>query len=331
MSSFSVASVVSRLSPLCVRTSHIPRFTTSPEAQEASWASYATSTPTSNLQDWLSERLGSGKPPRCIIFGEQHHQPGVLKAQLQLLHALASPPFGYRVTLLMEHFNLLQQPLLHSFAATGDPGPLQTEYAKSREGFRIHEGGYLPLLQLARELDNVNSEAIAGFPPRGWARTIMQQGKQGIIANEEIQKAGVLDGIENWQGLQVSNDHNAYIRSSISGNKPVLDLNARQGGLNAAQAFKDTVMAWKADQLIRSQDTTGEHKDILLVVCGSGHCEFDFGATERITACERDELLLLVCKPDDGAYWKEPDAGPSNIIGGPLADGIIVYEAVDDF
>lgn len=328
MSTFSIAPVVARLSPLCVRTAQLPRFTTSPAAIQASWSEYGSSTPSVQLDQWLSERLGASPRPRCIIFGEQHHQPGVLKAQLQLLQALASPPFSYRVTLLMEHFNLLQQPLLHAFAQSGDPEPLQTEYAKSREGFRITQAGYLPLLQLARELDNVNSEVIAGFPPREWARIVMKDGKDGILQDEEIAKSGALTGFDNWKGLDVSLEHNAYIKSSISGNKPVLEQAPKQGGLNAAQAFKDTIMAWKADEILETQVEGGN--DILLVICGSGHCEFDFGVTERLTACKRDETLLIVCKPDDGAYWNIDETSPIDN-GKSVADATIIYEAIDDF
>ncbi len=232
----------------------------------------------------------------------------------------------------MEHFNLLQQPLLHAFAETGEAQPLQTEYAKSREGFRIHEGGYLPLLQLARELPNVKSEIVAGFPPREWARLIMKDGKEGILQDEAITKTGVLTGLDSWDGLQVSKEHNAYIRASISGNMPTIDQEPKQGGLNAAQAFKDTIMAWKADQILHSQSSRESEKDMLVVICGSGHCEYDFGVTERIKACNRGEILLLVCKPDDGAYWKAQESTSADATTErALADALIVYEAVDDF
>lgn len=323
--SIPVASVVARLSPLALRTSAVPRFTASVTAAEIPWSQYASTISVVDLGTWLCEQLRASPAPRCIIFGEQHHQPGVLKAQLQLLHALASPPLGHRVTVLMEHFNLLQQPLLRAFAQSGDAEPLQNEYAKSREGFRITQEGYLPLLQLARELDQINSEIVAGFPSREWARTLMKDGKEGILADPATVESGALEGFDNWQALTVSPEHNAYIKASISGNRPVLDTEPKQGGLNAAQAIKDSIMAWKADQLISKQSKDG--KDILIVICGSGHCEYDFGVTERIQACSRDQILLLVCKPDDGAYWKDESEQPHEEAR-QLADAIIVYEAI---
>ena len=280
---------------------------------------------------------------RCLIFGEQHHQPRVIAAQLQLLHCLATK-HDTRVTLLMEHFNLQHAAALRAFADTGDAEALCAEYAQSSEGFRLTQAGYLPLLNLVRQLPNVRSEIVPGFPPREWARLVMRGGKEAILADEVVKSSGLLDDFDRWDDLLISREHAAYIRASISGQRPDLseDGPVKQGGLNAAQAFKDSVMAWRADQILESQGKargadTKPSRDVLVVICGSGHCEYGFGVTERIKACSRDKIGLVVTKPSDGGFWEAQGGrreslseGHAEQSGGrPLADAVIVYEAVD--
>ncbi|KAK9900560.1 hypothetical protein P389DRAFT_192822 [Cystobasidium minutum MCA 4210] len=343
--SMSVASLVSRLSPPAVRTTSIPRFAAGPSAIESSWETWASTSTAQSLKEFLSTRLtssndvpaqnkGSTPRPKVIIFGEQHHQPKVLAAQLQLVHTLATEPFNLKVTVVMEQFNLSQQNLLDDFAKTGDAEPLQEVYAKSSEGFRIDNTGYLPLLQLVKELENVNSSVAAGFPPREWARIVMRQGKQGLEQDEGVSKSGFLTSFGRWDDLNVTPEHAAYISSSISGQAPDVPKEVQQGGLKAAQAFKDAVMAWvidkKLDENRGEEGSGGASNEVILAICGSGHCEYGFGVTERIKSCSRDQILLLVSKPDDGSYWRtEADAEGEDQEGRPLADGIIVYEAVD--
>jgi hypothetical protein len=251
------------------------------------------------------------------------------------LHTMALEPFSLKVTVVMEHFNLLQQKSLDNFALNGEVETLQHEYAKSSEGFRIDNTGYLPLLALIRELENVDSTVKAGFPPREWARVIMRQGIEALVEqNEQALSSGVLQGFDRWDDIIVTPEHAAYIASSISGEKPELPADLTQSGLKAAQAFKDAIMAWTIDKEVEaaeSRQTAGEEssKEIIVAICGSGHCEYDFGVTERIRSCRRDEILLLVCKPDDGAYWTNADREDIAHTKRPLADGIITYQAVD--
>ena len=280
---------------------------------------------------------------RCLIFGEQHHQPRVIAAQLQLLYCLATQ-HDTRITVLMEHFNFQQATTLRAFADTGDAQALCAEYARSSEGFRLTQAGYLPLLNLVRELPNVRSEIVPGFPPREWARLVMRGGREAVLADDAVKSSGLLDDFDRWYDLLVSREHAAYIRASISGQMPNLseDGPVKQGGLNAAQAFKDSVMAWKADQILASQvQAGGAHtkpsRDVLVVICGSGHCEYGFGVPERIKACSRDKIGLVVTKPSDGGFWQSQSGRRESATdeqahqsgGRPLADAVIVYEAVD--
>ena len=243
-------------------------------------------------------------------------------------------PFNLKVTVVMEHFNLLQQDLLDDFAETGEAQPLQEEYAKSSEGFRIDDTGYLPLLRLVRELENVVSAVVAGFPPREWARIVMRQGQKGLEQDEEVSKSGLLESFDRWDDIKVSPEHAAYISSSISGGPPEISKEVEQGGLKAAQAFKDAIMAWTIDKQLQSDKSEeGSNKpshEVIVAICGSGHCEYGFGITERVRDCGRDEIMLLVCKPDGGSYWR-PAENVEEVHRNEkhLAEGIIVYEAVD--
>lgn len=136
-------------------------------------------------------------PPRLVFFGEQHHQPGVLRAQLQTLYALhqqcrlaseaisapsAGAPPAYRLHLVLEHFSVLDQDMLNSFT-NGELGPdeLADAYQRqSEEGFHI--GHYIPLLMLAKEL---NVPIWGGFPPRRWAKQAFRDGIDSVVAEEE--------------------------------------------------------------------------------------------------------------------------------------------------
>ncbi|SNX86641.1 uncharacterized protein MEPE_05350 [Melanopsichium pennsylvanicum] len=142
-------------------------------------------------------------PPRLIFFGEQHHQPQVMRAQLQALHALhqqcqlasisqshsstsstASPI--YRLHLVLEHFSVLDQNMLNSFSdGKIDPDELaQTYRTKSEEAFHI--GHYMPLLMLAKEL---SVPIWGGFPPRSWAKQVFREGIDAVKLDEERRAA----------------------------------------------------------------------------------------------------------------------------------------------
>lgn len=344
----SVAHLVSRLTSPAVRSALIPLFVAGTSVVESGWDEWAASTPPQSLKDFLASRIGTSShdtgfaeasrssrqgQPKVIIFGEQHHQPKVLSAQLQLIHILATEPFNLKVTVVMEHFNIIQQSLLDDFARTGEAESLQAEYAKSSEGFHLDNTGYLPLLNLARELENVNSTIVAGFPPRQWARIVMRQGKEGLAQDEEVSQSGLLNSFDRWEDLTVSTEHAAYISSSIGASKPALPSEVQQGGLKAAQAFKDAVMAFTIDKQLEksaSLDRAASSDEVIVAICGSGHCEYDFGITERIRNCSREDILLLVCKPEDGTFWRRGENdGKEERDGRKLADAIIIYEAID--
>lgn len=137
-------------------------------------------------------------PPRLVFFGEQHHQPEVMRAQLQTLHALhqqcqlASQPEStstqfsaapiYRLHLILEHFSVLDQHMLNSFSLDKlGPDELAEAYqTHSQEAFHI--GHYMPLLMLAKEL---HVPIWGGFPPRSWAKQVFRNGVESVKAVEQ--------------------------------------------------------------------------------------------------------------------------------------------------
>ncbi|PWY99363.1 hypothetical protein BCV70DRAFT_162733 [Testicularia cyperi] len=142
-------------------------------------------------------------PPRLTFFGEQHHQPHVMRAQLQVLHDLhaqcllaSDEPDArversnarprYRLHLILEQFSVLDQGMLSAFSqGRFSPQQLADAYvSESEEGFHI--GHYMPLLMLARELD---VPIWGGFPPRSWARSVFRDGVDSIMASEKARAA----------------------------------------------------------------------------------------------------------------------------------------------
>lgn len=143
-----------------------------------------------------SSAPSASPPPRLVFFGEQHHQPQVMRAQLQTLLALheqcqqasqsrpahgSSPPI-YRLHLILEQFSVLDQHMLNSFSLDqlGPDELAETYHAHSQEAFQI--GHYMPLLMLAKEL---RVPIWGGFPPRSWARQVFRDGIDSVKADEE--------------------------------------------------------------------------------------------------------------------------------------------------
>ncbi|CAO1617478.1 unnamed protein product [Parajaminaea phylloscopi] len=152
-----------------------------------SWQQHLAAAPTSAFANSFSNVLGSKEVPRLVFFGEQHHQPHVIRAQIQLLatfvekvrareadhNATGGRPVKHHIHLVMEHFALSDQPLLDRFRmGTLSVTELCRAYRhRSNEGFRMEM--YAPLLMFARD-EGVH--LWGGFPQRSWARTVMREG-----------------------------------------------------------------------------------------------------------------------------------------------------------
>lgn len=177
-----------------------PVASSSSAPQPTSWQDHLSSAPKESFTSSFAHLLSSR--PALVFFGEQHHQPHVIRAQIQLLAALAdqrdeldkqslqAPHAGkktvHHLHLLMEHFSYADQPLLDRFhAGTLSISELCSAYReRSNEGFKIEM--YAPLLILAREK---GATIWGGFPPRTWAREMVKEGVEKVKDLEQQRKS----------------------------------------------------------------------------------------------------------------------------------------------
>lgn len=402
-----------------------------------------------SFQDLFAASKGNTRctapPPRLVFFGEQHHQPHVMRAQLQTLHALhtqcqqassadpaptSAPPL-YRLHLILEHFSVLDQDMLHSFSQ-GRMGPdelAHAYHAHSEESFHI--GHYMPLLMLAKEL---NVPIWGGFPPRRWARQVFRNGVDAVKPDERKRsspESSTTDTASHpavsqqfdastprrsplftaWSSVtNISAAHRSYLSglmrpdlpprfppisdAAAPSAAPALDKpgqptiyptwllqpqNVELKGFGPAQALKDSYLAHVTAWILRGAReaepcppvSQGESRvdrpvvNVALVVCGLGHCEYGFGAPERVVQLlsQHDEAeagewtrpYIIASKPLDSGIWLgyehaqskdsagEPDAGKQETatraevqqwLSDPwarkMADAVLLYDWIDE-
>ncbi len=271
-----------------------------------------------------------------------------------------------RISLVMEHFSVLDQPLLDAFAA-GESGiaELAQAYAeKSDEGFDVMH--YAPLLVLAQELGGIR--LVGAFPPRAWARVAFSKdAEKGLAGVKSIEAQRVRDDksaaavprFEAWDlASHISIAHRAYIKSLMRPDQPIqiaADYEqqeqppAQEAGFETAQALKDSFFAHAIVSQFAGQ-TEGDSAAAVFAICGLGHGEYGFGAPERVVQLlqrrgtiqdggdEEWTPFLIVSKPEDGSYWigdasKQDDTGVawnSDPWRRKMADAVVLYEWHDD-
>ena len=102
-----------------------------------------------------------------------------------------------RVSLIMEHFNLAQQPILDAYMR-GELSSAQLQARYDEEGEEGHDlGCYEPLLRYARQQQQ-RVELVAGFLPRGLARVLVKEGEEAAYG--QAQARGYLhpQDIQAW-------------------------------------------------------------------------------------------------------------------------------------
>lgn len=312
-----------RLSPLLVMMNRdlIPTFASTvvqdpSKAIERSWKEILDSVTLSQLDPDVFRNK------RAIFFGEQHHQPQVLRAQMQILKTLhaSRTSQGSRLVMVLEHFNHEQDALLAKFSRYDlSNDDLLSEYAKSNEGFNLHH--YLPLLMLARELE---VPIYGGFPPRPWA-SIVYKASIGALRDDPAVCIPPTFGDSRWLDVsEISSYQIAYLQSMMSGNAPnMTDPNGERrihfdSGILPAQALKDTFFAWSIDKHLATPDTT------VYAVCGLGHSEYNLCTTPRLRSCSSNQILTIASKDWQSTEFSgdETTRSTDNI----LADIIIPYE-----
>lgn len=212
----------------------------------------------------------------AVLFGEQHHQPSILKAQLCVLERMVTQTQllstdhskgTFSVTVVMEMFNLQQQPLLDAYQA-GEISltELSNQY-KGTEGFALEHYGYI--LEVSK---NLGAKLVAGFVPKPFCRMIVSEGKTQAL--EKIEKTG---GPPREFYVDGSEDHYRYFQGLISGNHDkVIDKYRR---IFPAQVLRDSAFAYIVMDTV--QKSKGQTR--VLGICGSGHLDYKFGIPERIS------------------------------------------------
>lgn len=335
--------LISRLGAISVQTGALPLFSwslvspSSPPStalpKEVPYASTFETAPSQDLRHFISSNC---KGRKVFFVGEHHQQPRVLAAQMTMLDELVirAKESTKRVVMVMEQFNVLQHEMLDKFCITpSEPpsegnedareaaGQLLEDYANDGgEGFDLTH--YMPLLLQARE---AGVKVVGGFPPRAWAGVIYREGVDVLKEREREQLARL--EFERWDDLKCSPEHAAYLSSLMSGEAPALAEEGRpQKPIHTAQAFKDAMLAHVIDQQLE------QHNDdvLVFVVTGSGHCEYGFGAPERLRSVKRAQTALLVCKSnEESTIWQGEDWGSeAKQDDRVIADVVFCYDQV---
>lgn len=333
---FLMSRIVSRLGAISIKTGALPLFSWSLASRSSSESPVEVSVTevlekneTQDLRAYISTHVDKGQ--KVFFMGEHHEQPRVLAAQLTILDELAKqgPKQKRPIVVVTEQFNVMQQAMLQKFNEVSDEpqegdeqaaaAKLLDDYAEDgTEGWDLTH--YMPLLLLAR---HTRCKIVGGFPPRAWARTIS---KEGIDALREQQAQSIAStGFDRWDDLKCSPQHAAYLRSLMSGEPPALvDEGQPQKSIHTAQAFKDAMLAFTIDKELDENDIA----PIVLVITGSGHCEYGFGGPERLRSPRSEDVNILICKSNqESTIWKgEHWAGEAQEVDRPVADAIFCYD-----
>jgi uncharacterized iron-regulated protein len=353
--------------PKIVKTDSLPRFgqvcraASEPQQQGEEpvlFSTVANELTLSSLFDHSSSSSSTAplSIPRAIFVGEQHHQPKVLAAQLQIIYQLFQAcEEGVNIHVVFEQWSLLDQPYLNTINAQDASSPnfqASSSEVRTSEGFDATH--YLPIVKLVRELGGT---VWGGFPPRSWAQMV-SKAKEDDTAFETIQQldqqrytAHSRDSTKIISPLSVADyhlieevswPHRTYLKSMFRPDErpQILAESTAEGdppkeakGFLPAQAIKDTFLAHTMSNIL-AQDP----KNVVLAVTGLGHCEWGFGAPERLKKMTGIDSHLIMTKPDDSGYWtslpveqnKAPTATSSSAESNrKQADAIILYNWVD--
>lgn len=220
--------------------------------------------------------MSQAKNATVVLFGEQHHQPSILKAQLCVLERMVTQSQllstqhskgAFSVNVVMEMFNHQQQPLLDAYQANEiSLTELISEY-KGTEGFALDHYGYI--LEVSKKL---GAKIVAGFVPKPFCQMIVKEGKNQAL--EKIEQTG---GPPREFYVDGSEDHYRYFQGLISGNlDEVVDKYRR---IFPAQVLRDSSFAYTVMDIV--QKSNGQTR--ILGICGSGHLDHRFGIPERIS------------------------------------------------
>lgn len=296
---------------------------------------------TSTLDD-VHRAIATRTPQVSTVwFGEYHQHHTILAGQLALLRAL-SPR-----AIVFEHFNFHHQhDVLDAFARGEiDLDEAQRRYeVLGREGFDIR-GHYGALMVEARA---VGCRLVAGFVPREYAarvaRCVIDGVQSNVLDNVQRQPGESIDvfdstqaqlghaatsedslqaifhdlrTVEGWPGLvdtfqrlpaiAGNQPHYRYFRALMGGAADTPKMRA----IFRAQLLKDASLAWAVEQELCNAERhyTGTLSPYVYVVCGSGHCDFGFGAPAQLLSEGYGRGFLLTARYQEDV----PDGAPSEL------------------
>jgi uncharacterized iron-regulated protein len=207
-----------------------------------------------------------------VLFGERHHEPAILRAQLALLAGLARAlqQRGAALALVLEPFHFGLDPVLEAFSrGHADVGDVQQACAREGDGYDPQHYG--ELLVAARAL---GVRVHAGFVPRTLAQAVYKEGLDVALARAEA-----LYGMPRAAYVPGTEAHYAQMHRLLRGpDAPVTD---GLRGLFAAQVLKDSAMAWRI-RTVATGTHAGPAPVHVLAVCGSGHVDYGYGVPERL-------------------------------------------------
>jgi hypothetical protein len=291
---------------------------------------------------------------RLVFLGEQHQQPKVLSAQMQVLYRLLKDrPETEKVHVVFEQWSLSDQPFLDRLNRTSDVeeiGKVIAEVESDQQDARTSEGFFLShyamLLRLVREM---HGHVWAGFPPREWARLVAKGdgdvfgAVQQLDANRYTETKDLCDDCippmpkaSYDSAANVSWAHRSYLKGMFSPDRrphipeqALVDKSpgpaAEHSGFTVAQALKDSFFAHTINTLLRRESSS-----VVIGVCGLGHCEWSFGAPERVAGVEP---YIIITKPVDSPVWPITDKTHEQRLSTEWhrrqADAILLYEWID--
>lgn len=247
-----------------------------------------------------------------------------------------------KIHIVFEQWSLEDQPFLHKLIKANNEDANQLFHASKEttsEGFSFNH--YALLIKLAREIGaNVwggfpprTWARIIARGGSGETQETEKPKKDSHIAFEEVQKLdqerfqvslsalnlSEMDAKTNHvlipplskdqykQIDRVSWAHRTYLKGMFAPeDRPLIPTEATSGqdqpleriGFTPAQALKDTFFAHTISTILES-----DPNNVVIAICGLGHCEWRFGAPERLRGEEHP--YVIVSKPNDSGYWPE--------------------------
>jgi uncharacterized iron-regulated protein len=225
-----------------------------------------------------------------VLLGETHDNPSHHALQARLLAALSET--APRPVLVMEQFDIEQQPRLDAIMASSASGDIKLAAYRTLMNEGWEWAGYQPLLSLAVEHD---LPVLAANISRASLGLVMRGGEQALGTGEP-QRLGLDSGWRPGQQAALARD----IKDAHCDALPPPAISA----LTLAQRARDAVMA---DRLLSVRGARA------VAILGRGHVRHDLAVPHYLTQRAPRASVLAV-----GMVEAAPPLEPENVAYGPL-------------